>query len=579
MNKLKLRPYQKDAIQGIKKEWLKGYNKQVIVLATGLGKTIIFLHLISSIAKKTGKKALILAHRGELLEQAKDKLVNVDNTLSAEIEKAQQVAGKDTQVVIASVPTLGRTGSKRIKKFNPKDFGVIVIDECHHASASTYQNILEHFGLLKDQEDPKKEGNDWNKSALLLGVTATPSRNDNKGIDQIFDTVAFDYGIIKGIKNKWLSPIRAWRVNTATDLEGIKTTAGDFNLGELSRAVNNEDRNALIISAYNKITPGKQALCFAVDVAHAKELSRRFNKEGIKSDVIIGGLEEDKRAQILKDFSEKKIQVVVNCMVLTEGFDEPSIETILLARPTQSGILFQQMVGRGTRLYKGKKHLTVVDFVDNTYRQRLQTSSSLLGLGSDIDFQGEDILIAKEKIDKLLDIAPNTDLSKIDINNIDYSVEEIDMMSGLKVPDEISPFTKFDWHRYDKDTYKLGTGDNHVMVLTRNITGQYIFKTEFYDKGKGEKMIRELGQWKELDKAIKEVDSYITESHPDSLKLIRNNAPWRKQPLTMQQEQLLRKFRVNEEILKELNKGDAARLITRLISSRKRWQPCRGVKK
>ena len=576
---MKLRPYQKDAIQGIKKEWQNGFNKQAIILATGLGKTIIFLHLIAGITKKTGKKALILAHREELLEQAKDKLTKMDNSILANIEKAEKVAGKNAQVIIASVPTIGRSGSDRIKKFNPNDFGVVVVDECHHASASTYQNVLEHFGLLKDQEEDGKTGNDWNKSTLLLGVTATPSRNDNKGIDRIFDTVAYEYGIIQAIKDGWLAPIRAWRVNTETDLDGIKTTAGDFNIGELGKTVNNDDRNGLIVSAYKKITPNKQALCFAVDVEHANTLAKRFTKEGIKSEVIVGSLDSGKRAKILKDFSEKKIQVVVNCMVLTEGFDEPSIEVILLARPTQSGILFQQMIGRGTRLNEGKEHLAVIDFVDNTYRQKLQTSSSLLGLGSDIDFQGNDIIEAKEKIDKLLDIAPSTDLSKIVINNINYSVEEIDMMSGLKVPDEISTFTKFDWHRYDKNTYKLGTGDGHTMFLTKNIVGQYVFRTIFYDKEKGEKQIQKLGQWKDLKQAIKEVDSYITRVHPKSIRLVKNNAPWRKHPPTLNQEQLLRKFRINEEVLKKLNKGDAARLITRLISNRKRWQTKKGVKK
>jgi len=560
---MKLRPYQEEAVKAIAETWRDGVNKQVIVLATGLGKTVIFSEIISRIIKRTGKRALVLAHREELLLQAKDKLNKTDNSLAVEIEKAEDWASHSSDVVVASVPTIGRSGSDRIKRFNPNDFGVVVVDEAHHASADTYKNIFNHFGILKGI-------NDTNKSILLLGVTATPSRNDNKGIDEIFDKLSYNYGIVDGIQNNWLARVKAWRINTDTDLTQVHKTAGDFNLGELGDAVNNEDRNGLIIKAYKNLANGTQALCFAVNVEHAIELAKQFNEAGVPADYVIGS--STNRADILEKFSKKELKVVVNCMVLTEGFDEPSIETILMARPTQSGILFQQMVGRGTRLNPGKEYLTVIDFVDNTYKQSLQTTASLLGMKGALDFKGRDILEVRESVEKLLELAPNANLDKLDIDKIKYAIEEVDLMSGLKVPDEIAVFTGLDWYRFDEDVYRIGLANNKSMILSKTITGQWLLTEHEYDKVTKLTEDKNIGQWNELQTAIYAADEYIGKVHTDSMVLIRNNARWRKQELTDQQLDLLRKFRVNQVILEQLDRGQGSRLISRLLINNKRWR-------
>ena len=559
---MQLRPYQEKAIEAIRESYVAGVNKQVIVLATGLGKTVIFSHIIANLVRKTGKKALVLAHREELLTQAKDKLEKINPNLKVDIEKAQDWAEDHADVVVASVATIGRSGSDRIKRFNPDDFGIVVIDEAHHASADTYRNVLQHFGLLKGVDDT-------NTRALLLGVTATPSRNDNKGIDAIFDKVAFEYPIVPAIKDNWLSRIHAYRVNTDTDLTGVKKTAGDFNLGELGDAVNNDDRNGLIIKAYQKHVPGQQALCFAVDVAHAMELAKNFNEAGIPSDYVIGA--STNRKEVLEKFAKRELKVVVNCMVLTEGFDEPSIEAILMARPTQSGILFQQMVGRGTRLFEGKEYLTVIDFVDNTYRQSLQTTTSLLGMRGALDFQGKDILEVQEKVEKLLELAPNTNLEKLDIEKIEYAIEEVDLMSGLAVPSEIAVFTKLDWYKFDEDTYRIGLANNQSMILKKTITGQYVLVEHEYDKLTRQSTDVEIGTWTPLEVAIRKADEYISKAHQDVLTLVRSNASWRKQSMSSGQFSLLEKFRVNQAVMSQLDRGQASRLITRLIETKKKW--------
>ena len=558
---LKLRNYQEEAIENIYKYYKEGVHRQVVVMATGLGKTVVFAHLISQLKKETGKKALVIAHREELLTQAQDKFYKVDPSLHTEIEQATNHADPNADVIIASVPTIGRTNSTRIQKFNPTDFSIIVVDETHHASAKTYKEVFRNFGILKNEAD-------WNKDLLLLGVTATPSRNDNQGIDQIYDKVTYNYGIIKAIEDGWLARIKAYRINTATDLTGVRTTAGDFAVGELAERVNNDDRNGLVVATYKNLLENKKALCFAVDVKHAQSLTQLFQSEGISTGIVTGTTPKTERAKLLQRYKKGDIKVMVNCMVLTEGFDEPSIEAILMARPTQSGILFNQMIGRGTRLDEsiGKNELTVVDFNDNTYRHTLKTIASLLGIEKAIDFKGQDILLNKEKIDRLAELAPDYDFEDLDIDKIDYAIEEVDLLSGLQIPSEVSTYTNYEWHRYLKDTYRINLGNNQWLEIGYDIAGEYSVSEHKFDKDTHKTTSKILGNKPTLQDAIESSDKYIRRSYEDRLKLISTNAGWRKTNPSDAQLDLLKKFGVTEAVLKTIDRGSASRLITKLIN-------------
>jgi ATP-dependent helicase IRC3 len=598
-----LRDYQKEAISSIKRAYADGINKQVIVLATGTGKTVIFCNVIKDFVIATKKKALVLAHREELLTQARDKILKVEPSLKVCIEQGQNWAGEDCDVVVASVPTIGRANSPRIKRFNPSDFSIIVVDEAHHASAETYKNIFRYFGVLKKTKPRELTETDkkymeqmefsledfykdigynpeldnvetaWNEDCLLLGVTATPSRGDNKGIDTVFDDVIYKYDIIKAIQAGSLTRVKAFRVNTSTDLSNVKKTAGDFNLGELGDAVNNEERNKLIVRTYKDKFNGKRALCFCVDVQHTKDLHTMFNEEGVPTGFVTGDTATELRREMLARFysdADNRLDVMCNAMVLTEGYDNEKIEVVLMARPTASGILFQQMVGRGTRLFPGKECLTIVDFVDNTYKQNLKTSASLIGVPGNIDFKGQDILFAKSEIDELLELAPNTDLEKIDINKIKYAIEEVDLLSGLEIPDEISIYTSYDWHRYSEDEYRVGLPEKQQIVVRQNITGQYELSDEKWDTDKNEVKVIKVREYDTLESAIKGGDLYVTESYPEVITLISEDSRWRKQPPSEAQLQLLKKFGVNDIVLASINKGKASRLITKMINRKTR---------
>jgi ATP-dependent helicase IRC3 len=532
-----------------------------LVLATGLGKTVIFSHLISQRHAESGKKALILAHREELLTQAKDKLEKIDSTLNVQIEQATNVANDEGDVIAASVQTIGRELSERINKLNPEEFDTIIIDEAHHASASTYKNILNHFGILKGE-------NDTNKDILLLGVTATPSRADNAGIDKIFDEVVFNYGIIEGIRDGWLSRIKAFRVNTRTSLEDVHTIAGDFNQGELGDTLNNPERNDLVVKTYIDQFNGKQALVFAVDVEHAQALTEAFLDKHISAGCITGSMDKNDRHLILEAFHNKEIQVVVNCMVLTEGYDNDTIDVIMMARPTKSGILYQQMVGRGTRTHEEKPFLTICDFVDNTVKHTIKTSASLLGVLGIVDFKGKDILDCWEDIKKVQELAPNFNLDKLDFDRLDYIMEEVDLLGGLDIPTEIKESTENSWHRFGEDAYRIGIGDSRYFVIRKDMTEHYKATLEWYIASDKKTNITELGETSTLDEAIHRMDRYIENNYPEALRLVDMGAKWRKDKPSDLQIAALKRLGVDPMIIDQLNKGQASQLQSKLYSGK-----------
>jgi superfamily II DNA or RNA helicase len=553
-----LRNYQQDAVDSILKWYKNGVRKQVAVLATGLGKTIIFSHLVSRRNAETGKKALILAHREELLLQAKDKLQQVNRDLRIGIEQADKIADHSgDDVVIASVSTIGRTGSPRLMQFNPQEYSTIIIDEAHHASAESYKTILRHFGVLKNE-------NDTNSSILLLGVTATPKRNDNQGIEQIFDKTVYEYNIIDGINNSWLSRIRAFKINTTAEIDSVRTNAGDFNIDELKQAVNTPARNNLIVQTYKEKADGKQALVFAVDVEHTRDLCLTFQDHGIEAAYITGETDKKERTELLSAFKAAKIPVMVNALVLTEGYDNERISHILMARPTKSGILYQQMIGRGTRVHSDKPHLTIIDFVDNTSRHALQTAGSLIGLEGTIDFNGGDILDARKQLDELLDKRPHYDLNKLKIVDIDALLEEVDIMQQKEAAQKEELYI---WHSFN-DGMRMHSSKYRYYLVEQTITGQYEL-SEYYNLTVTKKPI---DTFLSKSEAMRFADSLLRKSYSGML----NTVGYESEPRfgnelpSEAQIALLRELGADEHTIMFLDKRQASILISAL-KKQKRW--------
>lgn len=333
-----LRPYQQECIDIIDSLIPGAY---LVQMATGLGKTYTFANI-----RRQGR-VLILSHREELVRQP-EKYYDC----SFGIEQAgSRSHGED--IVSASVQTIVR----RLNKFNPFEFDVIICDEAHHAAAKTYRKIFDYF-----------------RPRLLLGFTATPSRSDNVRLDTVFNDIIFERDLRFGIENGYLSDIFCRRVDIGYDLSSVHTRCGDYAPGELDRAM--DGTADAIAQAYRELASGA-TLIFASSVRHAEEIAKK-----IDGAVTVTG-ETKNRADIIKAFTEKKIPCLVNCMVFTEGTDMPLVETVMIARPTQSDSLYAQMVGRGLRLHPDKEKLNLIDCVGITGKANLCTAPSLLGI--DID--------------------------------------------------------------------------------------------------------------------------------------------------------------------------------------------------
>lgn len=383
--KFTARPYQLEARNGIHNQ-LSNNTSTLAVLATGLGKTMLF-SMVADDFLNYGK-ILVLAHREELIWQAKEKLLAVTGK-EPDIEMGEYHSGSwNADIIVSTIQTQmsGMGGNGRMTKFDPKDFSLVIIDEAHHSAANSYRKVIEYYRR--------------NHCLRILGVTATPDRADEKALGKIFQTVAFEYGILEGIQDGWLVPIEQQSVYVeGLDYSSVRTTAGDLNGGDLAKVLEFEEALHGIASPTIDIVKDKKTLVFAASVPQAERLTEIFNrhKSGCAAFVYAQTPKEERR-QLFKGFARKDYQFLVNVGIATEGFDDPGIECVVMARPTKSRSLYAQMAGRGTRVLPGvidcletaevrreaiarstKPAIEIIDFVGNSGKHKLVTSADILG--------------------------------------------------------------------------------------------------------------------------------------------------------------------------------------------------------
>lgn len=357
---MKLRPYQEEARAAVWAEWEQGRGKTLLVLPTGCGKTIVFASIAEDSVRK-GRRVLILAHRGKLLEQAADKIMKATG-LGCSVEKAEQSClGEWYRITVGSVQTLMR--AKRLEQFSHDYFDTIIIDEAHHAISESYQVILRYF----DQAD-------------VLGVTATPDRGDQKNLGQIFDSLAYEYTLPQAIKEGYLVPIRALTIPIKIDFTKVGTSAGDYKPGDIATAL--DPYLERIADEMSKHCADRKTVVFLPLIKTSQKFRDILNRHGFRAAEVNGDSEDCD--QILKDFAEGRYNVLCNSMLLTEGWDCPEVDCIVVLRSTKVRALYCQMVGRGTRLADGKDHLLLLDFLWHTERHELCRPACLIAESEEV---------------------------------------------------------------------------------------------------------------------------------------------------------------------------------------------------
>ena len=357
---MELRPYQSEAIAAIKDQWSSGIDRTLLVLPTGCGKTIVFCKLTENLVTE-GDRVLIMAHRGELLDQAADKLLK-STGLRCAVEKAEDTCvGSWYRVVVGSVQTLMR--EKRLSQFDADFFDTIIVDEAHHVLSDGYMRVLQHFS-----------------GAKVLGVTATPDRGDMRDLGQYFQSLAYEYSLPQAIREGYLTPIKALTIPLKVDLTGVGVHAGDYKAGDLGTAL--DPYLEQIATEMEEHCSDRKTVVFLPLVATSQKFRDILNAHGFKAAEVNGNSED--RAEILEDFDAGKYNVLCNSMLLTEGWDCPTVDCVVVLRPTKVRSLYCQMVGRGTRLSPGKDHLLLLDFLWHTERHDLCHPAHLICTSDDV---------------------------------------------------------------------------------------------------------------------------------------------------------------------------------------------------
>jgi len=344
--------------------------------------TIVFARVIEDMVR-LGKRVLILAHRGELLDQAADKLATATG-LACSVEKAESTSiGEWFRVVVGSVQTMMR--EKRLEKFAHDWFDVIVVDEAHHVLADSYQRVL-----------------DWFPDALVLGVTATPDRGDMKELGQYFQSLAYEYSLPRAIKDGFLSPIKALTIPLEIELGGVSVQAGDFRAADLGNALDPYLHKIADEMAHH--CQGRKVVVFLPLIATSQKFCAILKEKGFRAAEVNG--ESRARAEILQEFDLGYYDVLCNSMLLTEGWDCPSVDTIVCLRPTKIRSLYAQIVGRGTRIHPGKDHLLLLDFLWHSERHELCRPAHLIATCKDV---------ADKMTEMIADAATPVDIEQIEL--------------------------------------------------------------------------------------------------------------------------------------------------------------------
>jgi ATP-dependent helicase IRC3 len=508
---LPLRPYQREAVTAVEASWAAGMLRPAVLMPTGTGKTVVFAHLIADWQKRQPRRrrALVVAHRHELLEQAAAKISAVAPDLQVGIVKAQRNETR-AEVVVASVQTL--RGENRRQMI--ADVGLVVVDECHHAAADTYISILDHFGCLGD--DARTE---------TVGFTATMVRGDDRALGAVWQDVVYRQSISEAIHGGYLVRPRGVRVRIDDlDLSKVRRSRGDYSEGDLGRALTDSLAPEVIAKAVLEHASTRRSILFAPTVESGQVIAEAVRDAGLTVGMVTGAMPAGDRRRILGDFSAGQIGLMVNCMVLTEGFDDPATDCVVIARPTTNVGLYIQMVGRALRPYPGKGDALVLDVVGASQRH---------ALASPVDLFGDDPK-ERERVEAELDGREDDELDDGEL--------VADYLIGPTVSEEVDLFhgSVMQWLRTDGGIWFLPAGDRYVAIVPAEQPLHYDVVAMFKKRSDGPArwVIQNVA---DRAYAMAWAEGEIT---PRELTTAKRERGWRLQAPTVKQQALANRLRI-----------------------------------
>lgn len=503
-SRISLRDYQREAIDAVHRAHDEGVRRPAIGLPTGTGKTIVFSALAEE--RKGLGRALILAHRDELLRQAADKYREVNP--GADIGFVQ--AGThdiDHDVVIASVQSLSL--ERRLDAFPWHLFRTAIIDEAHHAVAPTYRRIIDRL----------------HEDCLLVGVSATLERGDGVGMSEVWQQVVYLKTLLEMIQAGYLVDIRALRVRLNYNMGLLRTNRGDFVGSQVTEMLELTGAYSVAATAYLEHAAGRKALVFTPTIAAAHSMAATFRHAGVTAEAVDGEMPIEERRAVLRRLASGETMVVANAMVLTEGFDEPSVSCVIVARPTKSRPLYVQMIGRGTRLYPGKEDLLVLDMVGNDERLDLQSLPRMFGLKAET-LERDDTPVAKYLSRGADAIAGLYD------RNAGVDAAEVDLFDRKDI----------NWLKIANGRWTLDLGEEGRLFL---IPYDGKWAATLNPRRGGDRTI--LGRDLDIGYAMGVAEEYLRENGSGASALIDKNAPWRAKPPSPKQVALLEKMGIPVE--------------------------------
>ncbi|KAG9847084.1 DEAD/DEAH box helicase-like protein, partial [Aureobasidium melanogenum] len=587
---IKLRSYQEECIEAVLRHLDRGQKRLGISLATGSGKTVIFSHLIERVPEPTHEatQTLILVHRRELVEQAARHCQNIYPDKMIQIEMGSRHATGVADITVASIQSI--MSGDRLSKFDPNRFKLLLVDEAHHIVATRYLDVLKHFRL--DEESQKIPSN---QCPALVGVSATFSRHDGLRLGAAIDEIVYHKDYLDMIEGEWLSTASFTTVQSGADLSKVRSLGrqGDFQTGDLSKAVNNDETNQITVQAWLAQAQDRKAtLVFCVDLAHVSSLTAMFRRFGIDARFITSDTPKQIRTERLDAFKNGEFPVLLNCGIFTEGTDIPNIDCVLLARPTKSRNLLVQMIGRGLRLHPGKEGCHVIDMVASL-ETGIVTTPTLFGLDPSELVDHADVTSMtstreKREREKQREEEASSamgQLSAISQGNMKSLAGNLtfthydsvnDLVEDTRGDVFIRRISQFAWVQIDTDRYVLSSGSGDTLKIHRDGTTDerpwIVTSVAKLPAGSSKSPYarpRELAKVHEFEEAIHAADSYAGKHYP--FRNIATSAPWRRYPPTPAQLARLNQSRPEHQQLRsaDTTKGKAADMITKMIHGAK----------